>query len=283
MAPSIDVYGADDPLAFAIRPPSNETPEQRQVRLENEQKAKEISDRIDRELLAEREALKKKKGSGAEVKLLLLGTSAAHWNHRELINGFTSGQSESGKSTLQKQFQMIYAPQSLQDERLSWRPVVFLNVVKSIKTIINALDYEDDGEMSDLGYSPTHVRRHADDAAELANLRLRLLPLLILEDQLSGNLAGASHITVNHAPVVRSGWQSLMRSKTLKNKGSAGSGELKNKNSEEGDPSGCTTADGSTVRMLMASQGDVQLLWSHPCVKSMIKRRKLRLEDSSAL
>ncbi|KAJ2915866.1 hypothetical protein MD484_g4551, partial [Candolleomyces efflorescens] len=68
---------SDDPLDEVLRPPPDETPEQRQIRLEREAEAKRISLEIDATIKAERQARRKKR----IVRLLLLG------------------QSESGKST----------------------------------------------------------------------------------------------------------------------------------------------------------------------------------------
>lgn len=62
----------DDPLALAIAPPPNETPEEREARLAGEREAKRISDDIDQSLRDERTALKRKK---KPVKVLLLGRS----------------------------------------------------------------------------------------------------------------------------------------------------------------------------------------------------------------
>lgn len=78
MGRSLDI---DDPLTAAIAPPSNETPEQREARLNGEREAKRVSDEIDEALRTERAAMRKRK---SPVKVLLLG------------------QSESGKSTTLK-------------------------------------------------------------------------------------------------------------------------------------------------------------------------------------
>jgi hypothetical protein len=59
-APS--VHSQDDPLSFALRPPSSETEEQRQVRLGEEAAAKEISDKIDEEIKLDKQRLQKAKG-----------------------------------------------------------------------------------------------------------------------------------------------------------------------------------------------------------------------------
>jgi hypothetical protein len=61
----------DDPLDEVLRPPPNESPEQRDLRLAHEEEAKQISLAIDASIKAERQARKKKR----IVRLLLLGQS----------------------------------------------------------------------------------------------------------------------------------------------------------------------------------------------------------------
>lgn len=70
-----------DPLAIAIAPPKNETPADRWAREQREAQARLISEQIDAQIKAEKQAVKKK---GKPIKILLLG------------------QSESGKSTTVK-------------------------------------------------------------------------------------------------------------------------------------------------------------------------------------
>ena len=67
-----------DPLDDALRPPMDETDEERSIRLQTEEQAKRVSDAIDEAIRRERQVAKKKD----IVRVLLLG------------------QSESGKSLL---------------------------------------------------------------------------------------------------------------------------------------------------------------------------------------
>jgi guanine nucleotide-binding protein alpha-1 subunit len=62
----------EDPLALAIAPPPNETPEQRHAREFAEAEARKVSDEIDEQLKREKENERRKK---KPVKLLLLGAS----------------------------------------------------------------------------------------------------------------------------------------------------------------------------------------------------------------
>lgn len=126
-----------DPLAAAIAPPPNETPNERWQREQREAEARRISEQIDEQIRAERQALKKRK----PMKLLLLG------------------QSESGKSTTVKSelpppgyivcirthlstradFQLAYAYDAFMAERAAWRAVVHLNLIRSINGILDVL------------------------------------------------------------------------------------------------------------------------------------------------
>lgn len=60
------IYSTDDPLALALRPPSTESEEERQVRIAAELEAKQISDRIDEELRVEKE---RKRRANMQVKV----------------------------------------------------------------------------------------------------------------------------------------------------------------------------------------------------------------------
>ena len=62
---------SDDPLDQVLRPPPDETPQEREIRLEREAEARRISQAIDASIKAERAARRKKR----IVRLLLLGQS----------------------------------------------------------------------------------------------------------------------------------------------------------------------------------------------------------------
>ncbi|KAF8972172.1 guanine nucleotide-binding protein [Flammula alnicola] len=186
-----------------MKPPPSETDSERA----------RVSEQIDEDLREERERLKKSK---TDVKLLLLG------------------QAESGKSTLQKQFQLMYKPNSLDQERLSWRTVIYFNVVHSLKHILNTLEaWDDDADDGDDTPGPEDANgtRIADQpspstslmdpgdmhgtpsstdhsmasgsrstpsssgAIQIANLRRRLSPLIATDAQLADRLSGGLSVS----------------------------------------------------------------------------------------
>ncbi|TCD68291.1 hypothetical protein EIP91_011150 [Steccherinum ochraceum] len=117
-----------DPLAAALQPPENESPEQRAQRLKDEEEAKKRSQKID-QMLQEGERQRRKR---KVVKVLLLG------------------QSESGKSTTLKQFQLLHAPQAFHAERIAWRFVIYLNLLRSVRRILDAIAPEPDAHLNGL-------------------------------------------------------------------------------------------------------------------------------------
>lgn len=70
---SLSVAMSDvDPITLALQPPPNETPAERIARMNEEARAKAVSDGIDRQLRIERDEIMKRKKAG-DVKVLLLG------------------------------------------------------------------------------------------------------------------------------------------------------------------------------------------------------------------
>ncbi|KDR76003.1 hypothetical protein GALMADRAFT_458108 [Galerina marginata CBS 339.88] len=307
---SPSLYSQDDPITAAMKPPPSETDSERAFRLETEAEAKRVSEQIDEDLREERERMKKKKG---DVKLLLLG------------------QAESGKSTLQKQFQLMYKPNSLDQERSSWTTVIYFNVVHSLKQILNTLEAWDDVLDDDNDISPdmnsiatskmkgngiadqpspstslmdtngaingspgsaahseatastSHSGPSSNGAIQIANLRRRLSPLVVAESQLADRLSGG--ITVSGSGkggvYVRSGWQSRTIENALgkiKAKGRPSSTEKRHRESESDDapPDPMVQEIG---QMLQACEDDIHELWSHPTVKGMIAKRRLKLDE----
>ncbi|KAG2003660.1 guanine nucleotide-binding protein alpha-4 subunit [Coprinopsis cinerea AmutBmut pab1-1] len=153
MAPSLDL---SDPLSRAVAPPPNETTEEREARMLEEKRAKSISDAIDEEIEAQRVAVKK---GPKPIKILLLG------------------QSESGKSTTLKNFQLMFEPKAFQLEKASWRAVIQLNLVRSFHVIIDALT-----RAQQLGADFQEGQETITIPTDLLKTKLRLTPLLAIED-----------------------------------------------------------------------------------------------------
>lgn len=124
------------PPAWPPLPPSSETEEARSERHHNEREAKRVNASIEKQIEKAREENEKRR---SHMKILILGTHrfcfALRWED-SIFDG-DSGQSESGKSTILKQFQLFYAPEAFRVEAEAWRAVIHLNLVRSVNFILD--------------------------------------------------------------------------------------------------------------------------------------------------
>lgn len=190
------------------------------------------------------------------------------------------GQAESGKSTLQKQFQLYYAHHALDHERPLWRPVVYFNILKAVRMILDELDHELNNLSIDdsvEGQAVAHSLAPLGDLSEeFSRLRTKLVPLVAMEDSLASELSGGVAVTGGRTGVyVRAGWQALVtplspnRSRAL-----PGTGGL--------SPA-VAQVTGLASRTLIAVQNEVDELWKHPAVRILLNNRRIRLDESAPL
>ncbi|CCA72834.1 related to guanine nucleotide-binding protein alpha-4 subunit [Serendipita indica DSM 11827] len=117
-------------------------------------KMNDISDPLTRQLMQEREMETADQAAArerAEREALKRSREIDEWlqkersdkskdrKRRKVAKILLVGQSESGKSTTLKNFQLHYAPKAFQAERHRWKTVIHLNIVRSIRKIDEAL------------------------------------------------------------------------------------------------------------------------------------------------
>ncbi|KAI0634833.1 G-alpha-domain-containing protein [Trametes polyzona] len=259
-----------DPLSAVLRPPIDETEEEKAHRLADEEAAKRVSLAIDEAIRLEDKQRKKRR----VVRLLLLG------------------QSES-------EFQRLYTPNAFREERILWRAVIQLNIVRSIHTILDAL-----GDIRRRDVYPSSIYTSEPDSDSesehqvslpyhLEDLRRRLYPLRHVESLLIAKLVppneheattlgvgGSNSVNGNVSPYgsgsqpshafhhqevfVRPGASWKMR--TFGRPQSAGT-------------TGQETIDESQT-VLHHCRSDMAALWGDPVVRQILRRRKIRLEES---
>lgn len=226
------------PLARALAPPADESPEQRAMREAKETEARRMSERIDEQIRLEKQANSRNK---VPVKVLMLG------------------QAESGKSTTVKIFQMSYARKAWEEERMSWRTVIHLNLVRSVNTILDALE-------------------HAPETTVRANLlRMRLSPLRRVQRDLETHLGlaegeevhAASEAGIHRRPAEvcvrsRGGWAAAL-------------GRAKQRAKSPGRRSPADEA----LEVILMSRDDIAALWGDDGVRAALEVRDVRLEDQS--
>ncbi|KIK81720.1 hypothetical protein PAXRUDRAFT_15081 [Paxillus rubicundulus Ve08.2h10] len=245
-------YDASDPLAVVTAPPPNELPQDKAAREEREAEAQRISDQIDEEISADKAALREKEQT---VKILLLG------------------QSESGKSTTLKNFRMRFARDKWAQERASWRTVIQLNLVRYVNTIFEALQQEINDE-------------NEEDPILLADkhhlLKARLRPLRGVEQDLK-RLLGAKPDEVDTPPRTsprgspRASSEFFVRSWNWRDFLQA---------SRNGDSSRLSprhdVSSHHVTEVIAGCKDDIKALWEDNVIQEMLRRRRVRLEDSAS-
>ncbi|KAH9924236.1 G-alpha-domain-containing protein [Amylocystis lapponica] len=266
----------DDPFAQYLAPPSDETTEQKEQRLSAEAEARRISDKIDEQLKEERAALKNSKKK--PVKVLLLG------------------QSESGKSTTLKNFQLTYSPKAWTAERASWRTVIQLNLVRNVNTILDLLAEEmtgvspfdaADSDVSDEEEQPVLPRssetlRFTD---KHALLKLRLAPLRRLQKDLEFAIGASSGEEGIYPPTPTAEMQALMYPQGRK--GRQQEFFVRSLHSwQDGDSPDLSTrmlkhreaSVRDATEIIAGCADDMKEIWEDATVQQMLQKRRVTLE-----
>jgi len=229
-----------------------------------------ISDDIDRELRLEMQAARRR----SCIKILLLG------------------QSESGKSTVLKNFQRRYDPLAFDRERAVWRAVCQLNVVRSFGIILDVLNQffyaQDRREQFNSLTPPTSpvdpesafnfdsINSTSEDrlTPEHRRLIMRLAPLRQIEQALTRRFKPASlplspprtplSPSRSHQELYVSGyaWQRARRQDADK--------------CEFGDE------DEGLSRVLCACQEDMVTLWNDKIVRKLLTAQRVGMEELSS-
>ncbi|EMD33579.1 heterotrimeric G-protein alpha subunit-like protein [Gelatoporia subvermispora B] len=186
------------------------------------------------------------------------------------------GQAESGKSTMLKNFQLHFAPKAFHTEVELWRPVIQLNLVRSVNVILNVLSSIHDTPV-DAASRRASTRPLSPDGHRL--LRMRLAPIRQVELSLNKALsavpveqppASAGPATLLDGPYgpldvcVRSGseWKTRVQEQMLFPGRGAARGELVN-----------------AARILEACREDIIALWEDSSVQATLRTHGVQLQN----
>jgi hypothetical protein len=174
------------------------------------------------------------------------------------------GQADAGKSTLRKQFQLYYTSQAMDNERPSWRPIVYFSIIKAVRVILSELDNEN----VQLSSSTANNSPKARDSTPRVSLRRRLLPLVAMEDSLASELSGGISVPGAHSDI-------FVRASRHTSGNPRGHQHIASER---------VIAIADLVAIALAElQWDIDALWRDPSVKAFMRLRKLRLDDSAPL
>lgn len=218
--------------------PADESLQGQAQRRTLEQEARKASDRIDKRI---RKEWKEQRGK-AIIKILLLG------------------QSESGKSTTLKNMQLYSAPQSLQQEAHGWRTIIHLNLLRSMRLVMEILSQENDENAS----------RSTD---ELHGLLIKLSPLKQAEEVLRMKISFPQEDGGSQMVLMDSGEFSVRSVSDWMQ----AFNKMRRIAAYRGEPS----FDMEPISILEACADDMIALWNNPASKQILEQRRIRLEESS--
>ncbi|KAI0773014.1 G-protein alpha subunit [Trametes elegans] len=271
----------DDPLARALQPPFDETPEERDVRLRQQEEAQRVSKEIDDEIAIARKAYERRKRA---IKILLLG------------------QAESGKSTTLKNFQLQFSPQHFAKERAAWKTIIQLNLIRCVKRLLEVLQEEWESSLQTTtassiakgkgvaGRTPTSpgVRFSTSPLNDHhRRIRMRLSALLPIEEELMKKLLPDSAVP-NRDVCVRagSGWKGVLaalsaNTSTLDIPRSPPPPQPLVSAMKGGSRPSTANSQGkdNPSAVLAACKDDIVTLWEDTIVQNVLKKHNVRLQD----
>ncbi|KAI0350747.1 G-protein alpha subunit [Trametes cingulata] len=272
----------DDPLARALQPPFDESPEERDARLRQQEEALRVSREIDEEIALARKAYERRRRA---IKILLLG------------------QAESGKSTTLKNFQLQFSPQHFHKERAAWKTIIQLNLIRCIKRLLEVL--QEEWESSLQTTTPASIAKGKGVAGRTPTtpgvrfstsplndhhrrIRMRLSALLPIEEELTRKLlpdAGAGGGVRDVCVRAGSGWKGVLAAL------SANTSTLdvpvqrplvsamKGGGSRPGTAGSQAKDKDNPSAVLAACRDDIVALWEDSVVQGVLKKHNVRLQD----
>ncbi|ELU44946.1 putative G-protein alpha subunit [Rhizoctonia solani AG-1 IA] len=183
---------SDDPFVVTM-PPANESPDDKQRRQADERMARQRSELIDEEI--KRDRLARQRAEATQRKF-------------EFIEPV--GQAESGKTTTLKQFQLLQSTSAFNAQLHSYRALIYVNVLNSVRRILDAVALPDEADqfLSDTSSSSSHSSRSSyarhHYPPHLAALAVKLRPLLHIQRVLERQLRGSTDPDIAPPPRRRS-------------------------------------------------------------------------------
>lgn len=206
-------------------------------------------------------------------------------------------------SHLRLEFQRLYTPNAFREERVLWRAVIQLNIVRSIHTILDALS---DIRRRDVYPSSIYTSEPDSDSESehqvslpyhLEDLRRRLYPLRHVESLLIAKLVppneheattlgvgGSNSVNGNVSHYGRGSSQpshAFQRQEVFVRPGASWKVRTSGRPQSAGTTGQETIDESQTV--LHHCRSDMAALWEDPVARQILRRRKIRLEESPGL
>ncbi|RXW15722.1 hypothetical protein EST38_g10136 [Candolleomyces aberdarensis] len=256
-----DTDHGDNPFVVSLKPPKNETPTERATREAHEDEAKRRSDEIDQELRTERENLRRTRRN--ELKAVFIGDS------------------ESGRLDMVKHLRMRFAQEEWDEERVKWRSVIQLKILKAVMATLDALQAELDGE--------ARVESPPDDTHSNVVTEYPLnmpscgdtAPSARLESSSSGS-NDADIPAGNDGSIQDKHLRLLMRLSPIRHAGEKLRRWLAT-SIEANSPCHAAKESEEATVLIACCKEDITMLWTDETVKSVLRKWKTELEESAQL
>lgn len=202
---------------------------------------------------------------------------------------------------------MRYANEAWKQERASWRAVIQLNIIRSIITIIDTLEAEmlnDPIFFSDLSIASSEaLLRHSIDTTssdieatpeqypslqtnKYQLLKLRLSPLHSVEADLKRRLGAGTEEAATYGVLSDNTlWSNQRREFGVRAWKDALGNLVKHGSGGEGPQSAQKHREilDEATEVVASCRGDMKALWMDEQVRSVLMKRKMRMEDSAGL
>lgn len=183
------------------------------------------------------------------------------------------------------EFQRIYTPSAFREERILWRSVIQLNLVRSIRIILDAIQDVRRHELqpqSDDEFDDEYPNQRVCLPPHLESICMQLLPLRHVESLLIAKLVPPNEDEATHLGI-HDGSRSQRHHEVFVRPGVSWKGAMR----RNGRPSSMGTAgqetqDQSQV-VIHECRREMMALWHDRTVKEILKKRKIRLEESPGL
>ncbi|KAJ3782383.1 heterotrimeric GTP-binding alpha subunit [Lentinula aff. detonsa] len=240
---------SENPFIVAFRAPANETEDERIRRVRALQDAQRVSRQIDESLQETKRILERRRRA---TRILLLG------------------QAESGKSAVLKNFQLAFTPQQFQKERDVWRTIIQLNLISSVRTLLNLINEVEPNAQS-LLTPPQTPGNHLNSPLnnKLRRIHLVLSPLLSMETDFNKILFANGGSPREIRVTTGNTWKSKLGFRDSAT--SQQESELTNAQN---------SIKNNLIQLLEASKDNIELLWKDNDTQRALEEREINLRDS---
>ncbi|KAH7868644.1 guanine nucleotide binding protein, alpha subunit [Lentinula edodes] len=236
---------SENPFIVAFKVPANETEEERVHRARAFQDAQRVSRQIDENLQETKRNLDRRKRA---IRILLLGMSL-------IVSVY---------------FQLAFTPHQFQKERDLWKTIIQLNLISSVRTLLNILN-DVDSNVQSLLTPPRTPGSHPNSSYsnKLRRIHLGLSPLLSLENDLNRMFFATGGPSHEICVPAGSRWKSKLG---FRDSASVHQ-DLKLTNAQNAIKS-------NLIQLLEASKDDIDSLWRDADVQRALGEREVDLRDT---